>query len=80
VQAADFVEQVEQVDPRVAVVVHLFESGVSSCLRMNRLLDELAAQWPHVKFLRMNASHYSLCLSLCLSLSLSLTQTRTHMH
>ena len=31
--------------------------GDQHCMRMNRVLDELAPTMPHVKFLRMNAAH-----------------------
>lgn len=53
VDAERFVDCLETQDPRTTVCVHLYDSAVPSCARMNRLLDELAPAMPHVKFLRL---------------------------
>ncbi len=55
-----FLCEVDEEDRRVFVVVHLFEPSVLSCIRMNRILDEIAHTWPHVKFLRMHASRHEI--------------------
>ncbi|KAG5176263.1 thioredoxin-like protein [Tribonema minus] len=49
----DFVEQVDNVDPRCYVVVHLYEPYIKACQAMNRHLEVLAREYPSVKFLRM---------------------------
>lgn len=57
VDTSDFIEQVENEDSRVVVVVHVFEPAISSCVRINRFLEEIAAtSMQNVKFLRMQAS------------------------
>lgn len=56
VGTADFLEEVDNEDQRVVVVVHLYESSVQSCVRMNRFLEEMCRTMPEIKFLRMNAS------------------------
>ena len=56
VSTADFLEEVETVDKRVVVVVHLYESSVQACVRMNRFLEEMVRTMPEIKFLRMHAS------------------------
>ena len=57
VTAEGFLQQVDDEDPRVSVVVHLFESSVGACSRMNRVLEEVAHTHPKVKFLRLHASN-----------------------
>lgn len=56
VDSTDFVDMVDKEDPRVYVVVHLYETSVQNCVRLNVQLEELASRRPDVKFLRMNAS------------------------
>lgn len=53
---SDFIDEVEKVDPRVFVIVHLYETSIPSSVRMNRFLEEIARDKPNFKFLRMNAS------------------------
>jgi thioredoxin-like negative regulator of GroEL len=59
INGTEFVQEVEQVDHRIFVLVHLYESGISSCIRMHRILEELARQsnFQHVKFVRMACSN-----------------------
>lgn len=56
VGAADFLEEIDNEDPRVVVVVHLYEPSVNSCTRMNRFIEEMARTMSQIKFLRMHAS------------------------
>mmetsp|Transcript_25700 Transcript_25700/g.24564 ORF Transcript_25700/g.24564 Transcript_25700/m.24564 type:complete len:299 (+) Transcript_25700:147-1043(+) len=56
VGSADFLEEIDNEDPRVVVVVHLYEPSVQSCTRMNRFLEEMARTMSDIKFLRMHAS------------------------
>jgi hypothetical protein len=56
VSSEEFLDEVDSEDRRVFVVVHLFEPSVLSCIRMNRLLEEIAHTHRNVKFLRMHAS------------------------
>mmetsp|Transcript_39730 Transcript_39730/g.124082 ORF Transcript_39730/g.124082 Transcript_39730/m.124082 type:complete len:385 (-) Transcript_39730:46-1200(-) len=53
----EYVDAVDKVDPRVFVVVHLYEPYIHLCQRMNRTLEVLARRHPTVKFLRMRADH-----------------------
>lgn len=48
--------QVDYEDPRVKVVVHIYEPYIKSCHALNRYLEELARRHPSVKFLRMQVS------------------------
>lgn len=56
VDSSDFLEEIDLEDVRVLVVVHLYESSVNSCTRMNRFIEEIARSMSHIKFLRMHAS------------------------
>eukprot|EP00607_Mallomonas_marina_P000669 CAMPEP_0182429320 /NCGR_PEP_ID=MMETSP1167-20130531/25685_1 /TAXON_ID=2988 /ORGANISM="Mallomonas Sp, Strain CCMP3275" /LENGTH=315 /DNA_ID=CAMNT_0024612767 /DNA_START=183 /DNA_END=1130 /DNA_ORIENTATION=+ len=64
VDSSDFTDMVDNEDPRVHVVVHIYESSLSLCLRLNKQLEEIAVRRPHVKFLRMNASANALSIDL----------------
>jgi len=55
VNSEQFVDELEKEDPRVRVVVHLYEPSVSVCTRLNRILDEIAPLMTSVKFLRLQA-------------------------
>lgn len=48
VNAETFLEEVECCDRRVVVVVHVYEPGVQSCVRVNRFLDGIAASMSKV--------------------------------
>jgi len=48
----DFLDEVEQEDPSVVVVVHLYEPGHEACERTNGCLYALAPEHPTVKFLK----------------------------
>lgn len=56
VGSEDFLEEIDHEDPRVVVVVHLYESSVSASTRMNRFIEEMARTMTSIKFLRMHAS------------------------
>ena len=56
VGSEDLIEEIDCVDPRVVVIVHLYEPSISSCTRMNRYLEEIARKMTGIKFLRMHAS------------------------
>ena len=53
VDAERLVDELDREDSRVLVVLHLYEPSVPTCVRLNRLLDDIAAARPRVKFLRM---------------------------
>lgn len=57
VSSQDFLTEVDLADSRVFVIVHLYEPSVLTCVRMNRILDELAHLNQNVKFMRMAASN-----------------------
>jgi len=52
----EFVDAVDTADKRVFVVVHLYEERHILSRRMNDVLDKLAPQKPHVRFLRVDNS------------------------
>jgi Phosducin len=56
VGSEDLIEEIDCMDPRVVVIVHLYEPSISSCTRMNRYLEEIARKMTGIKFLRMHAS------------------------
>jgi len=58
-----FVDTVNMCDPRTSVVVHVYEEYLASCRRMNEFLDVLAVQYPHVLFLKLQATDADQTLS-----------------
>ncbi|RYH13136.1 hypothetical protein EON65_36395 [archaeon] len=52
----ELLDILEHTDKRVYVVIHLYETSVTSCVRMNKFLEELAVRKPNVLFVRMYAS------------------------
>ena len=56
VGSEDLIEGIDCIDPRVVVIVHLYEPSISCCTRMNRYLEEIARKMTGIKFLRMHAS------------------------
>jgi hypothetical protein len=62
VGSADFLEEIDEEDPRVVVVVHLYEPSIQSCTRMNRFIEEMARSMSQIKFLRMHASSNEIIL------------------
>jgi Phosducin len=53
VTRSEFVTEIDAVDPRSFVVVHLYEPYIKACQAMNRYLEVLAREQPTVKFIRM---------------------------
>lgn len=51
-----YLQEVDNADPRVNVLVHLYEPSIRSCVALNRYLEDIAAKHPTCKFLRMKAS------------------------
>jgi len=58
-----FLDETDNADPSTFVVVHVYEEYINSCKRLNGVFDELAAKFPHVKFLKMEATDASQTLS-----------------
>lgn len=56
VNGSKFLREIETDDSSTIVVVHLYEPAVSYCVRLNRILDQLAMSMPTIKFLRLKAS------------------------
>jgi hypothetical protein len=54
-----YLSQVYEEDARVAVCVHLYNNNVEACPLLNRYLESLARESPHIKFLKMNVSQTS---------------------
>jgi len=59
----EFVDAVDQCDPRTHVIVHLYEDYLSACRRMNSILSVLADRYPHVYFLKLLATEADQTLS-----------------
>uniref|UniRef100_A0A7S2WLX9 Phosducin domain-containing protein n=1 Tax=Eucampia antarctica TaxID=49252 RepID=A0A7S2WLX9_9STRA len=51
-----FSEIIDDTDPRVWVIIHLYESNIPSCRLMNDHLLELAQTMNYCRFLRLQAS------------------------
>lgn len=51
-----FNEEVDNVDARVFVIVHVYERGISSCNTMNGYLTSIASTMINTKFIRICAS------------------------
>ncbi|KAL8292378.1 hypothetical protein RQP46_001844 [Phenoliferia psychrophenolica] len=51
-----FLTAVEEEDPDVAVVLHLYEPGIEACFTLNTHLSSLARAYPHTKFIRALAT------------------------
>ncbi|KAG7316820.1 hypothetical protein KOW79_020361 [Hemibagrus wyckioides] len=51
-----FLEVIEKEHRLTVVVVHIYKAGVKGCEVLDRCLDCLAAQYPSVKFCRINAA------------------------
>ena len=58
----NFLEEVENEDLTVLVIVHLFEPSVTACVRLNRVLDEVAPHMPTRKFLRLQGAASGMAL------------------
>lgn len=56
INSADFLSEIDEEDERVWVVVHIYESSIQTCVRMNNVLEEIAAKMTNIKFLRMKGS------------------------
>ena len=56
VTAREYVEAIDKCDPRVFVVVHIYEDYVKECGRLNRCMEELARSYTNVKFVRLRSS------------------------
>lgn len=58
-----FVDFVGEADKRTYVVIHLFEDYLSACKRMNGILESLAERFPHIMFLKLQATEADQTLS-----------------
>lgn len=50
----DFLKHVTVMDPRITVVVHLYDPLIRACQTLNNHLALLSRDWIHIKFLLMN--------------------------
>mmetsp|Transcript_17052 Transcript_17052/g.25213 ORF Transcript_17052/g.25213 Transcript_17052/m.25213 type:complete len:262 (-) Transcript_17052:29-814(-) len=53
----NFIEEVDGVNPKSFVVVHLHEPYLRSCQRLNSIFETLAKEKPHTKFIKMLSSY-----------------------
>ncbi|KAK4703653.1 hypothetical protein P7C70_g2571, partial [Phenoliferia sp. Uapishka_3] len=51
-----FLTAIEDEDPEVAVVLHLYEPGIEACYTLNTHLSAIARAYPHTKFIRALAT------------------------
>eukprot|EP00954_Amorphochlora_amoebiformis_P007147 555444-Amorphochlora_amoeboformis.AAC.1 len=51
-----FIQETEKEHDLVYIVVHLYRNHIPSCIRLNLILEDLAPQFHHVKFLRTRAN------------------------
>ena len=56
VNAFEFLDRVEQADPLVYIVVHLYESTIEACNALHTTLESLAREHPHTDFVRLRKS------------------------
>lgn len=63
----EFVEAIDSECAMVTVVIHVYEKGVVACEAMNRCLECLAQEYPHVKFCRIRASTTHLSINFAIS-------------
>lgn len=54
-----YLKEVYEEDSRVVVCVHLYNNNVEACPLLNRYLESLCRELPHMKFLKMNVSQNS---------------------
>jgi hypothetical protein len=52
----EYVQAVDDADPRTCVVVHLYHHSVPDCAVLNRHLERLTRNMPQVQFLRLSSS------------------------
>ncbi|KAI8930197.1 thioredoxin-like protein [Entophlyctis helioformis] len=52
-QTADYVSAIDDVDPSVTVVIHLYQQSLDACRLVNTFLDTLATAYPTVKFAKI---------------------------
>lgn len=51
-----FINEIDNVDHNIFVIVHLYDPDVHTCLRLNKILEELCETMIHIKFIRMQTS------------------------
>lgn len=52
----EYLDHIDKEKPSVTIVLHVYENSVHSCKTMNECLDELARDFPCVKFCKISAS------------------------
>lgn len=52
----EFLNAIDNEDKSIAIIVHIYENKLLACKTMNRCLDELAANYKHVKFCKIIGS------------------------
>lgn len=52
----DFLNAVDKENKFTTVIIHIYENHVKACRTMNKCIDELAAEYPHVKFCKIVSS------------------------
>jgi thiol-disulfide isomerase/thioredoxin len=54
----DFSNLTKNVHEQVFVVAHLYENHLEPCVRINLAMEELASQFPHVRFVRLRSTDF----------------------
>jgi len=52
----NFITEIDNVDSNVIVIVHLYDPDVHTCLRLNKILEEICETMITMKFIRMQTS------------------------
>ena len=52
----EYVPEVTEVSKETFVVLHLYQDYIEECVLMNRILEQLAEQYPNVKFVKIVAT------------------------
>jgi len=51
-----FINEVDNVDQNIIVIVHLYDPDVHTCLRLNKILEEICETMINIKFVRMQTT------------------------
>lgn len=51
-----FINEVDNVDKNIIVIVHLYDPDVHTCLRLNKILEEICETMINIKFVRMQTT------------------------
>jgi len=56
VKRDEFISETEKEHELIHVVVHLYQNTIPACIRLNLILEDIAPQFTHVKFIRTRST------------------------